>query len=218
MSRRMRICRIEVLFGSILTGTLVVAAFAQDLSADAIAKAKAFKEADVSYVHALCDGSRSNRDAARTARKQIEDDLEKLIADMATQAPDVQKALDAAADAGEAADKIAASSSASDRDKSNAHDKFESAKANLRDAVARERSRIEAQISKDFSVKFEPASGCPDQPKAAGHQRSPSAKAAHARSENVVHATQQNPPASAPAALPLGVGIGPGGFGIIIGR
>jgi hypothetical protein len=213
------ICRVEVLLGLSFAGALATAAFAESLSPDAIAKAKAFKEADASYVHALCDGSRSNRDTTRAARKQVEDELEKLIDDIAARAPDVQKALDAAADAGEAASKTAADPNATSIDKAAAQEKFQKAKDALRAAVANQRSLLETQISHDFNVKFEAAAECPEQPKAISRQRKTPTRAAR---QSAPRTSEQGAPMEAYPRAGIGVGgIGIGGFGgvgIIIGR
>jgi len=220
-----KLSRNAILLAAALAGAPAVPTSAQTLPPDAAVKAKAFKAADTSYVHALCDGSKSDRDEARATRARSVDDLEKAITDIAAQAPDVRKALDAAADAGEAADKVAADRDASDRDKSDAQEKLRAAKASLRDAVASERKRIEAQISQDFSVKFEPTADCPDQPrpKAAERRRSPPEKSVHARRENAAPARgERSAPASTAAApasgFSFGVGGGGGGIGVSVGR
>jgi hypothetical protein len=219
----MRLCnsifRVEVLLGLSFAAAFATGTFAEGLSPDTIAKAKAFKEADVSYVHALCDGSRSNRDTTRTARKQVEDELEKLIDDIVARAPDVQKSLDAAADAGEAASKTAADPNATSTDKAAAQEKFQKAKDVLRVAVANQRSLLETQISHDFNVKFEAATDCPEQPKTTSRQRSVPARAAHRSAPQT--GAQGAPVEAYPRAGIGGVGgvaIGVGGFGIVIGR
>lgn len=204
------------------------AASAQTLPPEAAAKAKEFKTADSRYVKALCDGSKSERSDALAARTRARDDLEKVITDSAAQAPEVQKALDAAADAGEAANKIAADPAASDRNKSDAQDKFAKAKADLRDALGKARAGIEAQVGRDFDVKFEPAADCPEQPKAAEHRKGGSAKSARSSGDRPRRVREQNEGASATGGVPvsvgigggggMGIGIGGGGFGISIGR
>ena len=227
MTHRHKISHTAIILGAALTGALAVTAFAQTLPPDATVKAKAFKEADNAYLKSLCNGSKSDRHEALAVRARAEDDLEKTIVDTVRQAPEVQKALDAAADAGEAADKIAASSSASDREKSDAQDKFQSAKADLRAVVTQQRSRIEAQVSHDFDVKFDPAADCPDQPKAAEHHKAAPAKSARSSHERPRRVREQNEGASAGTEVPVsigiggggvGIGVGGGGFGISIGR
>jgi len=216
MTHRHKISHTAIILGAALTGALAVTAFAQTLPPDATVKAKAFKEADNAYLKSLCNGSKSDRHEALAVRARAEDDLEKTIVDTVRQAPEVQKALDAAADAGEAADKIAASSSASDREKSDAQDKFQSAKADLRAVVTQQRSRIEAQVSHDFDVKFDPAADCPDQPKAAEHHKAAPAKSA--RSNEGASAGTEVPVSIGIGGGGVGIGVGGGGFGISIGR
>jgi hypothetical protein len=221
VASRHKISSNAIFLAAVLAGPLAATASAQTLVPDVTVKAKVFKAADASYLRVLCDGSHSDRDEARAARAHAEDDLEKAINDAAAQAPDVRKALDGAADAGETAEKVAASPSASDRDKSEAQDKFKVAKTDLRDALAKERKRIEAQISQDFSVKFEPATDCPDRPKAVERRRSPPAKFVHARRETVAPAARErsSPASAAPApASGFSFGVGGGGIGVSVGR
>jgi hypothetical protein len=96
-----------IFVGVMFAGTFAVSASAQTLPPDLTAKAKEFKQADSKYVQALCDGSKSERADAKTARARSQGELEKMIVDTAGTAPDVQKALDVATDAGDAADKVA---------------------------------------------------------------------------------------------------------------
>ena len=189
-------------------------------AADMSGKARQLKEADNKYVKALCDGSRSERNDAKATRARFQGELEKMIADAAAQAPDVQKALDAAADAGDAADKVAANPNASDRDKSEAQAKFQKTKGDLRSAIATERARLETQIGKDVGVKLAALDECPDQPKAAERTHKPARRASQAREETrrPARAIEREVPAQAHSVSPVGVGIGLGGIGISIGR
>jgi hypothetical protein len=196
---------------------------AQTLPPDAAAKAKDFKIADSQYVKALCDGSKSERSAALAIRTRAKDDLEKVVVDAAAQAPEVQKALDAAADAGEAADKIAADPAATDRDKSAAKDKYEQAKVDLRQILANARSAIEAKVRQDFGINFEAAaSDCPNAPKAVEHRNAAPARSLRASGDGSRQVREQSGGSASGPPLPAiggsGLGISVGGFGIVIGR
>lgn len=194
-----------------------VAAPAQSVAPDAAAKAKALKTADSQYVRALCDGTKSERSEALAARSRARDDLEKAITDSASGAPDVQKALDAAAAAGDAANKIAVDPGASDHDKSDAQDKFVKAKADLRDALAKERAGIETRIGHDFDIKLDAPADCPDRPKAAERHKGGSAKSPRAAGDAPRRVREQNESASGGGTVPVSVGIGGGGMSIGIG-
>ena len=124
-----------------------MAASAQVPSPDMAAKAKELKEADNNYVKVLCHGPKTQLADAKSVRDRLQSDLGKAIADAAALTPAVQKALDAAADAGEGADKIATSGSASDQDKAEAAAKFQKAKSDLREALAAERGKLEDPVS-----------------------------------------------------------------------
>jgi hypothetical protein len=210
----------KVALGSAAICALAVAASAQTLSPDITAKAKELKEADNKYIHVLCDGSKSERNDARTIRARFQTELEKMIVDNAAQAPEVQKALDAATAAGDAVDKIAANPGASDGEKSEAQDKFQKAKADLREAIAKERSRIEAQLGKDAGVTLAARDECPDQPKATERPQKSSTKSARGKSETPRGArVQQSSSGAAPAGGgSISFGGGGAGFGVSIGR
>ena len=150
-SRPIILCK-QAVVAAALMGVLAVAASAQAPSPEIAAKAKDFKEADSTYLKMLCDGSKAQQADAKSTRERLQSDLSKAIADAAALTPSVQKALDAAADAGEAADRVAASGSASAQDKSDAAAKFQKAKGDLREALAAERSKIEDQLAKDPGV------------------------------------------------------------------
>jgi hypothetical protein len=121
---------------------LSMAASAQVPSPDMAAKAKELKEADNNYVKVLCHGPKTQLADAKSVRDRLQSDLGKAIADAAALTPAVQKALDAAADAGEGADKIATSGSASDQDKAEAHSRLALA------LVARGEATIRAHVPK----------------------------------------------------------------------
>lgn len=189
--------------------------------ADTAAKARQLKDADKKYVSALCDGSKSERNDAKARRALLQGELDKMLVDAAAQAPDVQKALDAAAASGDAADRVAADPNASDRDKAEAQDKFQKAKGDLRSAIARERSRLETQIGKDFGVRLVALDECPDQPKAAERTHKSARKTSRAREETRRHparAIEREAPAQARSVSPVGVGFSLGGIGISIGH
>jgi Skp family chaperone for outer membrane proteins len=210
----------KALLGSAAICALAVAASAQTLSPDITAKAKELKEADNKYVHALCDGSKSERNDARTIRTRFQTELEKMIVDNAAQAPEVQKALDTATAAGDAVDKIAANPGAGDSEKSESRDKFQKAKTELREAIAKERSRIETQLGKDVGVTLAAHDECPDQPKATERAQKSPTKSARGKGETSRGARVQR---SSTDAAPAGGGSisfggGGAGFGVTIGR
>jgi hypothetical protein len=210
----------KLLCSSVLVWALPSAAWAQTtLSADAVAKAKEFKTADAAYVHALCDGSKSERADALAARTRKQSELEKLMVDAAAQTPQVQKALDTAADAGDAADKAAADPTVSATDKAKAKETFQKAKADLKAAVAAQRAQLEAQVSHDYAVKFDTPDSCPDQPKVTRRRTGSPKSARRARG----HSGGDQDGGYAPPAASFSVGggglsIGIGGGGIDIGR
>ena len=204
-----------------LMGLLAVAASADALSPEITAKAKDFKAADNTYLKMLCDGSKAQQADAKTTRDRLQGDLSKAIADSAALTPSVQKALDAAADAGEAADKTAANGSASDQDKADAAAKFQKAKADLREALAAERSKIEDQLAKDPGVTLAAKEVCPETPKSAASKNQKSARSP-AKRHRSASSSDQNAPANAVVAPSFGMGgggmsIGGGGGGISIG-
>ena len=215
------LCR-QAVMAAAFVGVLSVAASADALSPEIAAKAKDFKEADNTYTKLLCDGSKAQQADARSARDRLQADLSKAIADTAALTPSVQKALDVAADAGEAADKMAASGNASAQDKTDAAAKFQKAKGDLREALAAERGKIEDQLAKDPGVTLAAKESCPDIPKSAARKTEKSAGSPakrHRRSAS----SEQYAPASEVVAPAFGMGgggisIGGGGVGISIGR
>lgn len=209
----------KFLCGSLVLWALPSGAWAQTtLSADGVAKAKEFKAADAAYVHVLCDGSKAQRADALAARTRKQSELEKIIVDAAAQTPQVQKALDAAANAGDAADKAAADASTSAADRVKAQDAFQKAKADLKAAVAAQRAQIEAQVSRDYAVKFEAADSCPDQPKAAARKRAPAKTARRARQDGGGDQGGAYAPSVSFGIGGGGLSVGVGGGGISIGR
>ena len=209
--------------GVMFAGTLVAAASAQTLPPDLIAKAKEFKQTDSKYAQALCDGSKSERANTTAARAKSQSELQKMIGDAAGTAPDVQKALDVATAAGDAADKVAANASSSDSDKTAAQNMFVKSKADLRDAVTREQARIEAQLGKDPGITLAARDECPDRPKAAAQEhgsKASSARSEEAKPRQASRGSRQAPAGAAPAASApaASVEFGGGGMGISIGR
>jgi len=209
--------------GVMFAGTLAVAASAQTLPPDLIAKAKEFKQTDSKYAQALCEGSKSERADTTAARAKSQGELQKMIVDAAGTAPDVQKALDVATAAGDAADQVAANASSSDSDKTAAQSSFVKSKADLRDAVAREKARIEAQLGKDLGITLAARDECPDRPKAATQERNSKASSARREEDKPRQArrvSRQAPAGEAPAvsAPAASVGFGGGGLSIGIGR
>jgi hypothetical protein len=190
-------------------------------SADITTKAKQLKEADNKYVKALCDGSKSERNETKVARVRLQGELEKMIADGAAQAPDVQKALDGATEAGDAADKIAVNPNASDREKANAQAKFEKAKDDLRAELVKERGRIASQLVKEPGVTLTAVESCPDARKSARKEKQKATRRAERRRATPESRREpvgnQNASASARAASPV-IGVGIGGVGITFGR
>ncbi len=181
------------------------------LSADVIAKTQDLKQADASYLKALCDGSKAERVQSKDNRASALDGLNKAIANDATLSPKVQNLLDAAVDAGDASDKIAAGTQASDKEKSDALAKFNQARLALREAVAKEKDRIAAQIGKDIGVTLAPREECPDTPKNAANNRN-SKKVVREQPER-----RRAAPSGGAAAAPgpsIGVGVGGGGIGV----
>jgi uncharacterized membrane protein YgcG len=212
----------------VLNAAFAVAAAAASaqtaLPSDTAAKAGAFKMADSQYIKALCDGSRSERSDALTARARARDDLERSIVDAAAQTAEVQKALSAAADAGEAADKIAADPGATDRDKSATQDKFRQAKADLQQILAAQRNSMEAKISQDLGVNFEAAGDCPNPPKAAERPKAAPARAVRSSGDGGRQVREQRQSAGSGAPVPAvtfgggGLSIGGGGVSVTFGR
>jgi hypothetical protein len=211
-----------ILFFAAATGRAHAEDSVPSLSADVTAKARDLKLADVSYLKALCDGSRAERAQSRDNRTGVLEGLNKAIANDATLSPEIQKLLDAAADAGDASDKIAASTQASDKEKTDALAKFNQARLALREAVAKEKDRIATQIGKDIGVSLAAREECPDVPKAAEENRSskkivreqperrraaPSSGAAEASGPNIAVGVGRG-----------GIGIGMGGVGVTFGR
>ena len=185
------------------------------LSADVTAKAKELKQADASYLKALCDGSKAERVQAKDNRAGVLDGLNKTIANDATLSPEIQKLLDVAADAGDASDKITASTKASDKEKADALAKFNQARLALREAVAREKDRIATQIGKDIGVSLAPREDCPDAPKNAEDNQNSRKKVVREQPERRRAAPSGG---AAPATGPsIGVGVGGGGIGIGMG-
>jgi hypothetical protein len=184
------------------------------LSADVMAKAQELKQADVSYLKALCDGSKTERVQSKDNRAGALDGLNKAIANDATLSPEIQKLLDVAAEAGDASDKVAASTQASDKEKADALAKFNQARLALREAVAKEKDRIAAQVGKNIGISLAPREDCPGAAKNAGDNQN---------SKKVVREQPERrrvaPPsgaANAPAPN-IGIGVGGGGLGIGIG-
>ncbi|HLH94082.1 MAG TPA: hypothetical protein VKW08_03100 [Xanthobacteraceae bacterium] len=147
------------------------------LSPTLVSKAKAFKDVDDKYRLALCNGSQSDRDQSKGARDYVQNDLQQQIADEVAASPLVQKALDAAAAAGDAAQKVAAAPGASDQEKAAAADRFQQAKSELKDVAAREKIFVEAELGKDYGVTFAALDACPGKPTVAAHDAAPAASA-----------------------------------------
>jgi len=203
-----------MLFFAANTGRAHAEDSAPSLSADVTAKARDLKQADVSYLKALCDGSKAERAQSRDDRAGVLEGLNKAIANDATLTPEVQKLLDVAADAGVESEKIAANTQAPDKEKADALGKFNQARLALREAVAREKDRIAAQIGKDIGVSLAAREECPDTPKAAEENRS-SRKVAREQPERR-RAAPSGGAAEAPAPK-IAIGVGGGGIGIGIG-
>lgn len=211
-----------ILFVAAITGHAHAEGSVPTLSADVSVKAQELKQADASYLKALCDGSKAERVQSRDNRAGVLDGLNKAIANDATLSPEVQKLLDVAADAGVESEKTAASTQASDKEKADALAKFNQARLALRKAVTKEKDRIATQIGKDIGVALAPRDECPDAPKAAEENRSskkitreqperrraaPSGGAAEASSPNIAIGVGRG-----------GIGIGMGGVGVTFGR
>jgi hypothetical protein len=211
-----------ILFSAAITGHAHAEDSVPTLSADVTAKAQDLKQADASYLKALCDGSKAERVQSRDNRAGVLEGLNKAIANDATLSPEIQKLLDAAADAGDASDKTAASTQASDKEKADAFAKFNQARLALREAVAKEKDRIAILIGKDIGVSLAVREECPDAPKAAEENRSskkvvreqperrraaPSGGAAEASGPNISVGVGRG-----------GIGIGMGGVGVTFGR
>jgi len=168
---------------------LSMAASAQVPSPDMAAKAKELKEADNNYVKVLCHGPKTQLADAKSVRDRLQSDLGKAIAD---------------ADAGEGADKIATSGSASDQDKAEAAAKFQKAKSDLREALAAERGKLEDQLAKNPGVTLAAKESCPD-----------TSNPAASRNDKTQAAPRQITPSGTVVAP--AISIGPGGIGIGIG-
>jgi hypothetical protein len=203
-----------MLFFAAATGRAHAEDSAPSLSADVTAKARDLKQADISYLKALCDGSKAERVQSRDNRAGVLEGLNKAIANDATLTPEVQKLLDVAADAGVESEKIAANTQASDKEKADALGKFNQARLALREAVTKEKDRIAAQIGKDVGVSLAAREECPDAPKAAEENRS-SRKVAREQPERR-RAAPSGGAAEAPAPK-IAIGVGGGGIGIGIG-
>lgn len=189
------------------------------LPPELIGKASELKQANSQYLKALCNGgSTAEREQTKTVRDGVRGELDKMISSGIDRSPDVQHALDAAADAGSAAAKLASDPKATEQDKAAASVKFQKAKDNLRDAVAKENARIQLQLTKQIGVALAARDTCDNT--AAATENKPSNKQATAPRRRAASAPSDNRPGSAAPApsLPVGVGIGIGGVGITLGR
>jgi hypothetical protein len=151
------------------------------LSSALVTKAKAFKDVDDKYRLALCGGSQSERDQSKGARDYVQSDMQQQIAADVTASPLVQKALDAAAAAGESAQAVAATPGATDQDKAAAAARFLQAKSELKDVAAREKVFVESELGKDYGVIFAAPDGCPGKPVLASHESEPATLSAPAK-------------------------------------
>lgn len=219
-----RSVRISVPFFIIFFAAAIGSVRAEDsvppLSVGVTEKARDLKQADASYTKALCEGSKTERRQSSDNRAGALEGLIKAIANDATLLPEIQKLLDAAADAGDSSDKIASSTQASNKEKADALAKFNQARIALREAVTKEKERIASQIGKDIGVSLTPREECPDAPKAAEENRS-SKRVAREQPER-----RRAAPSGGAAAAPGpnisvgggGIGIGIGGVGVTFGR
>jgi hypothetical protein len=171
------------------------------LSPAVVIKAKAFKDIDDRYRQALCGGKPSERDQSKGVRDYLQNDLQQLIANDVTSSPLVQKALDAAAAAGDAADKAASDPNATDQEKTAAAARFQQAKSELHDVAAREKAWIESELGKSYGVSFAAPEACSGKPTVAAREPEPVAKPrARTKSQQPRTATAQKAAAPAPAA------------------
>jgi hypothetical protein len=210
----------SILFFAAITGRLHAEGSVATLSADVTAKAQDLKQADASYLKALCDGSKAERVQSRDNRAGVLDGLNKAIANDATLSPEVQKLLDVAADAGVESEKIAANTQAGDKEKADALAKFNQARLALREAVTKEKDRIATQIGKDIGVSLAAREECPDAPKAAEESRS-SKKVAREQPERRRAAPSGGAAEASGPNISVGrggIGIGMGGVGVTFGR
>ncbi len=216
MTRERRTLRTVVSIAGVATALALMgyAAQAQELPAATIAKAKEFKAADTRFIKVLCEGPKAERSEAKTTRERLLDELGKAIGDTVAQATGVQKALDIAADAGDASNRVAASADASAQAKADAKAKFEKTKDELREIAAKERERIETQLGKDYGVKLAARESCPDEPNAA--EKSTKTKVAKKRRSRS-NAAAEGGQGAAPAGS-ASFSFGGGGMGISIGR
>jgi len=195
------------------------------LSPEVASKAKDLKVADAHYVKMLCDDDlKKQRAQAKDARDSSEAELTKAISNDIDHSVEVQKALDIAAAAGDDANKVVANPTASEQDKTLAKEKFQKAKDALRDAIVKEKARIEGRIKSDFGVALGAPDSCPDSPKAASNRKSRVTSVARERSNNrsTSPARESSPTGGAPVVgggpVGGGISIGVGGIGITFGH
>jgi hypothetical protein len=185
------------------------------LQPDIAAKATELKEANNAYLNAKCGGSPSKQQAAAQATRDARRaELGSLIATSVGQLPEVQGALDAATDAGEAASRVTADANATSQERAAAQAKFEIARTYLNEVAKAARDRIEAKLQSEVGVTLAAtAESCPEKAKKAERKR-PS-------KPSLVSSERRKSPSPGPApqgpAPAIGVGVSPGGFGIGIG-
>jgi hypothetical protein len=173
------------------------------LSPTLVTKAKEFKDIDTRYRQAVCNGEQSTRDQSKGVRDYLQIEIQKLIANEVTSSALVQKALDAASAAGDAADKIANTIGSSDQEKSAAETKFQVAKKELHDIAAREKAYIESELSRSYGVSFAQLDNCPDRPKSAVREvEQPRKPTRRAERRQARASGQRAAPAAATAAAP----------------
>jgi hypothetical protein len=192
----------------------------RDLAPEVAAKAKDLKQADATYLKALCDGSKKEREEAKSARNGAQEKLGVAIIDDAVLAPEVQKLLATATAAGDAAGKTAANANASEQEKADAQAKFTQAKGALGDAGVKEIKRMQGQVEKEFGLTLAAREECPEEPKKADEEQKAKPRVVRNRNEGerVVRraAPAENPPPAAGPGIRIGIGIP--GVGITLGR
>jgi hypothetical protein len=205
--------------GSIALSTTYAVA-QNSLSPTLVAKANEFKDVDTKYRQALCNGEQSIRDKSKGVRDYLQSEIQKLIANDVTASPFVQKALDAASAAGDAADKIANTPGSSDQDKSAAETKYQQAKNELREIATREKAYIESELGRSYGVNFVQPDNCPERPKRAAQEDEKPRKSSRRTERRQTRAAQRSAPAAAsgaaaPAITPsINVGGGSSSFSL----
>ena len=179
------------------------------------AQANDVKEANNAYLKVKCDGAPTKQlEAARSLRDGSRDQLSTLIASDVSQLPEVQGALAAATDAGQAAAKTAADPKASDQEKAAAQAKLQIAKSYLNEVAKTARERIELKLKEDTGMSLAAAEDdCPAHTNKRAEHKEKKAEHKRPKKEQANSSETSSSQSSAPPSSGVPFGIGIGGFG-----